>query len=273
MGRLWPMVVAALLAFSATLSAASGLFVFDNGAGRGTWTPEEQAATLQALGYDGISYDYTNNKELADWLKACKGHGVKLSALYIFTYPDRPQRYDPQIKEAIKLLKGTDTIIWMTLGPPKIKGDHDAEAVSTIREIAGLAAAQGLRVALYPHRNFYVSTATDALRIAKLAGQTNVGITINLCHEFFTGGGAKLDETIKAVAPYCTLISINGVDVASQKYIMRLDQGDFDLAAYMKKIHEAGFHGPVGLQCYQVPGDIKENLKADMEAWKKISRQ
>ena len=37
-------------------------FAFDNGVGRGKWAPEKQAATLKALGYDGISYNYTNKR-------------------------------------------------------------------------------------------------------------------------------------------------------------------------------------------------------------------
>jgi sugar phosphate isomerase/epimerase len=274
MGRLGSLLAgAALLSGCAHLQpqpSNSEFFVFDNGVGRGKWTPDEQAATLKALGYDGISYDYTNNKDLAEWQKACKAHGVKISALYFYSYPDRPQRYDPELKEAIKMLKGSDTIIWMTLEAPKIKGDHDAEAIDTIREVAGLAAAQGLRVAIYPHRNFYISTAVDALRITKLVDRPNVGITLNLCHEFFTGNGGKLDKTIKAVAPYCMLVSINGMDLANQDYILPLDQGDFDVAGYVKKLHAAGFHGPIGLQCYQ---DIRENLRANMKAWKKISSQ
>jgi sugar phosphate isomerase/epimerase len=270
------MLAAALFAFTATAPAASEFFVFDNGVGRGKWTPEQQATTLKSLGYDGISYNYTNNKDLADWLKVCKAHDLKIYGLYVSTSPDNPQHYDPQFKAAIKMLKGSDTIIWMTLQKPTSKGDHDAEAVKIVREIAGLAAEQGLRVAIYPHFGFCVATAADGLRIAKLSNLPNVGATLNLCHEFLTGNGGRLDETIKAVASYCTLVSINGLEVAGKtmdKLILRLDQGDFDLAGYLKKLRDAGYHGPIGLQCYNVKGDVLENLKADIAAWRRIDGQ
>ena len=77
------------------------------------------------------------------------------------------EHYDPAFKEAIHMLKGTDTVIWMTLRETKVKGDHDAEAVKLVRDIADLAQASGVRVALYPHAGFYVATAADAARIAK----------------------------------------------------------------------------------------------------------
>lgn len=73
------------------------------------------------------------------------------------------------------------------------------------------------------------------------------------------------------VAPISILASVNGLDVAGKKYLLRLDQGDFDVAAYLKKLFAAGYQGPVGLQCFSVPGDTLENLKADMAAWKKLS--
>jgi len=83
----------------------------------------------------------------------------------------------------------------------------------------------------------------------------------------------KLDETLKISAPVSMLASINGVDVVNKKYVLRLDQGDFDVAVYIKKLFAAGYKGPVGLQCYNIKGDILENLKASVEAWKRVSPQ
>ena len=127
---------------------------FDNGVGRGTWTPEQQAKTLKELGFDGISYNYTKPADLAAWQKAFKAQGLKIYGLYVYTFIDKPEHYDPAFKEAIKMLKGTDTMIWMTLRETKVKGDHDAEAVKMVQEIADLAQASGVRVALYGHAGF-----------------------------------------------------------------------------------------------------------------------
>ena len=261
-----------LLAAGAVYAAPPEFFVFDNGVGRGKWTPEEQATTLQELGYDGISYNYTTPADLAAWQRACKSHGLKIYGLYVYTQIDKPVHYDPAFKEAIKLLKGSNTVIWMTL-LSKVKGDQDAEAVKIVQDIAGQAAENGVRVALYGHVGFYVANAADALRIVKLANRPNVGASINLCHEFLSKQGDKFEETIRTVAPLATLISINGVDVQKKEYILRLDQGDFDVTAYLKNLFAAGYKGPVGLQCYSVKGDPKENLRADIAAWRKIASQ
>lgn len=267
-----PAPQAAAASQPASKPAGPEFFVFDNGVGRGKWTPEQQAATLQELGYDGISYNYTKPADLEAWQKACKAHGLKIYGLYVYTYIDKPEHYDPKFKEAIKLLKGTDTIIWMTV-LTKAKGDQDAEAVKIIQDIADQAAANGVRVSLYGHAGMYTASASDSARLAKLANRPNVGASINLCHEFLTKNGDKLDETIKSAAAISTLASINGVDEKSKKYILRLDQGDFDVVGYLKKLYAAGYKGPVGLQCYSVTGDIKENLKADIDAWRKIKAQ
>jgi len=246
-------------------------FAFDNGVGRGKWTPEQQAKTLKDLGFDGIGYNYTNPEDLAHWQKAYKEQGLKIFSLYFYTSLDGPQPYDPRIPEAIKMLKGTETVLWITIQKPKTPGDHDAEAVKMVQQVADLANESGVKVALYGHFGFYVETGTDSARIVKLAARPNLGASINLCHEFFSGHGDNLDESVKAAAPIAILGSINGMDVANKKYILRLDQGTYDVAAYVRKLLDAGYKGPIGLQCYSVEGDIAENLRADIAEWKKIA--
>jgi sugar phosphate isomerase/epimerase len=253
--------------------AAPEFFVFDNGLGRGSWTPEQQARTAKSLGYDGISYNYTNPGDLAVWLKTLKAHGLKLYGLYVHTFVDKAEHYDPTLKEAIQMLNGTDAIVWITLRETKVKGDFDTDALKVVQDIADQAQASGVRVALYPHAGFYVATTADALRLVRSAQRANVGASLNLCHEFMTGHGNRLDETIRLSAPHLMLVSVNGVEVAGKQYILRLDQGDFDVAGFLKKLPAAGYKGPIGLQCYNVKGDVEENLRADIAAWRKITSQ
>ena len=253
---------------------APEFFAFDNGVGRGKWTPEQQASALKEFGYSGISYNYTKPADLAVWLKTFKAHGLKIFGLYVHTFPDKEQPYDPAFKEAIKMLKCTDTIIWMTLREVKDKQrNYDAEAVRIVQDIAGQAAEQGLKVAVYPHAGFYVATATDAVRMVKLVNRPNVGASINLCHEFVTNHGGQIDETIKQAAPASLLASINGMEVAKKNYFGRLDQGDFDLVDYLKKLRAAGYDGPIGWQGFKVEGEPRENLRLTMEAWKRIGTE
>jgi sugar phosphate isomerase/epimerase len=272
MNRLVIALVSALLLADAAF-AAPQFFVFDNGVGRGSWTPDEQARAVKQAGFDGISYNYTTPEDLGRWQRALGDQGLKLFGLYVHTWFDKSPRYDPRLPEAIRMLKGRDTVLWITVREAQVKGDHDAEAVALVREIADLAHESGVRVALYGHANFYVENGADAARIAAKVLRANVGPSINLCHEFMSGVGDRLDRTLREVAPLATLASINGLEEASKTYVMRLDQGDFDVVAYLQKLRAAGYAGPIGLQCYQVPGDIRKNLAANMATWRRMVAQ
>jgi sugar phosphate isomerase/epimerase len=247
-------------------------FVFDNGVGRGSWTPEQQAQTLKELGYDGISYNYTTPEDLARWQKAFSAVGLKIYGLYVHTYLDT-EAFDARLPEAIRMLKGSDTVVWITVRESKVKGDHDARAVDNVRTVADIAGQHGVKVALYGHAGFYVEHARDSARIVDKANRPNLGASINLCHEFMSGEGDRLDAAVKAVAPKATRVSINGVDLASKTWIMRLDQGDFDIVGYLRELQAAGYDGPIGLQAYNVPGDTRENLAANIATWRRIATQ
>ncbi len=269
-----------LLALFFVMVAARGaaarpeFFVFDNGVGRGSWTPEQQAQTLKDLGYDGISYNYTTPADLGRWQQAFGAVGLKIYGLYVHTYIDRPEAFDARLPEAIALLKGTPTVLWITVQKPKVASPEDeAKAVRVVQQVADLAKAHGVQVALYGHAGFYVEHGEDSLRVVTKANRPNLGATLNLCHEFMSGVGDRLDSTLKAVAPKATRVSINGADLASKTWIMRLDQGDFDLVAYLTTLKAAGYDGPIGLQAYNVPGDVRENLAANIATWRRITSQ
>lgn len=74
----------AALAVSAGRAAGSAFDIYplDNGVGRGSWTPERQALALAEIGFDGISYDYTNLAALRTWLTELKPRRFKLYGLY-----------------------------------------------------------------------------------------------------------------------------------------------------------------------------------------------
>jgi sugar phosphate isomerase/epimerase len=250
-------------------------FAFDNGVGRGVWQPSVQAETVKKLGYDGIHYNYTNPKDFAAKLSACRAAGVPIHAVYIYTFVDQPGKtYDPGVREMIRMLKGSQTIIWMTLRDGE-RGKQDAEAAGVVREIASMAAESGLKVSLYPHAGFYVATAEDAVRIAKVVDLPNVGVTVNLCHELFAGNSERLAEVVKTAAPYLNLVSINGASPVPGKGpkawdTLPLGSGTFDTDAFLRLIRDSGYRGPIGHQFYAVAGDDMQKLTHAIESWKKV---
>ncbi|MGL5017977.1 MAG: sugar phosphate isomerase/epimerase family protein [Luteolibacter sp.] len=249
-------------------------FAFDNGVGRGLWPASKQAETVKSLGYDGIHYNYTTPTDFATKITACEAAKVPIKAMYIYTFVDKPSAaYDPGIKDAIRMLKGSDTVIWMTLRDGK-RGQQDKEATKVVREIAGLAAESGLKVSIYPHAGFYVATAEDAVRVVKQVDLPNVGVTINLCHELFAGNSERLAEVVKTAAPFLNLVSINGASPIPGKGpkawdTLPLGSGTFDTDAFLRLIRDSGYRGPIGHQFFAVAGDDMQKLTLAIESWKK----
>jgi sugar phosphate isomerase/epimerase len=227
----------------------------------------EQAALLAELGYDGIGY--TGTAGISDMRAALQAEGLKMYSIYVAAHVgENGPTFDPGLPRAIQTLAGSDTLIWLT-----IQGqvdDQDQQAVAIARKVADLARESRLRVALYPHVGFYVASTEDALRIVRQAQRTNLGVSFNLCHALRLGNEARIPEILRAALPHLYLVSINGADHAGDwdRLIQTLDRGDYDLFAFLMKLKRLGYQGPIGLQCYNLQGDRRENLSRSIRAWR-----
>ena len=249
-------------------------FAMDNGVGRGVWSPERQATTLREIGFDGISYNYTNPSDLKAWLAELSKRNLKLYGLYFSAQLEGETPFPAGLAEAVQLLRGSGAVLWLTIPLPGRPGDYEAQALTRIREVADMAASVGLRVVLYPHLNLYVATAEHAFALASRSGRANIGVTVNLCHELAAGNGGRLPEVIRRVAPSLAMVSINGAAAKlgpgwdSEKYIKRLGEGDYNVTSVLQALAEVRYSGPVGVQYYALKGDHRENLEASMRAWR-----
>lgn len=266
---------------SATDGAESRLdnpfFAFDNGTGRDQHIPpEEQAKLLKELGYSGIGY--TGAERVPEMLRALDAQGLKMFSIYVGANLDAGKPpYDPGLRAAIRQLKGRDTLIWVyILGGKPSSSDSDSQAVTILREIADMADESGLRVALYPHVGFYVAQIEDSVRLAKKVDRKNVGVSFNLCHFLKIDDERNLEQRLTMAMPYLFLVSINGADRGDtnsmpwNRLIQTLDRGSFDVGRLLRTLKRLGYTGPIGLQCYAIPGDCRENLKRSMEGWRDL---
>jgi len=262
----------AVLAESHTRDSQQFFFAFDYGVGRDQkWPIEEQAQTLKDLGYHGIGY--SGIKDLAQRQAAFKAHDLTVFSLYVPCFPANTEEpFDPQFAQVFKQLAGTKTMFLLT-----VQGKTtDAQAARVIQNMADLAAVYQVKITLYPHYGFHVATTRDALRVVKKIDRPNVGVAINLCHELRSGNGPDLDSIIVEAAPRLFTVSINGAmkdGTDWSKLILPLGQGDFDMLHFLGKLRTVGFTGPIGLQCYNVKGDQRENLARSMGVWKTYKLQ
>ena len=268
MHRILTILLAARCLLAADAPAPLG--VFDNGLGRGILSIDDQAELARKTGYAGVLFAGTAH--IPEMRKALDSRGLKFYAIYTgMNVADKDPGYDPGLPEAIRQLRGSGALIAFNVNGHH--ADGDAVAVRVIRQVADMAAESGLRVALYPHYGMHMARIEDALRLREMAGKSNVGMVFNLCHWLRSGDEANLTARLQQAGPYLDLVLINGADHEGDwdRLIQPLDRGEFDVVGFLKVLKGAGYRGPIGLQCYAIPGDREENLTRSMAAWRKMS--
>lgn len=246
---------------------APAFYPFQNGMKFGS--VDDGVRLIKDLGYQGVGSVYP--KDLARYKAACDNERLKVFSIYTGgTVNGDGFSYGKDVSEAIGMLKGTDALVELFVqrgGNP-----NDAQAVAFVREIANKAKEAGLKVVLYPHAGFYIERLDHALRIAKATGCENVGVTFNLCHFLKVQANDDLPAALEAAKPLLWSLSICGADAGGADWstlIRPLDEGTFDQAALLRRLGGISFKGPVGLQCFNIRIDPKQNLERSMMAWRK----
>jgi sugar phosphate isomerase/epimerase len=275
------LVIGLSLFAAAAFAAPNPFFVFDNGLkATNLNTIDAQLDLVKALGFDGLSWRTDSPERVKQLLDGARRRGLKVFVIYAnLDLKDGKLVYDPRLKEIIGLCKGTDTMIWPNLTSKQFKPSDPAGddiAVTGLRELAGLCASNGLRVALYPHTGMWVHRVEDAVRVVKKVDRKNVGVSFNLCHALLDGAEDRVPSLIEEAAPYLFVATINGADSHPPKselaqVIQPLDKGSYDVGIVLKELSAVGFKGPVGLQCYSIKGDPQALLTGSMGAWRRLT--
>lgn len=240
----------------------------------------EQAQMLKELGYAGAGHLWFDN--VAERLATLDGAGLKLFQIYmqIDLGPRAKAPYDARLKQILPLIEGRDVqLAALVSGGQPSDQALDERAIPVIREIADAAGPYGVKLALYPHQKNWLETVEDAVRLARKTERANTGVMFNLCHWLKTGDETEMKPLLGSALPHLLAVSINGSDRGAEikagagKWIQPLDSGTFDMLGFLSELHRIGYGGPVGLQCYGIPGDAAIHLRRSMSAWLEFKRR
>jgi len=273
--------IALLLSAATVFAGPNPFFVFDNGLnGKNLATIEAKLDLVKEIGFDGLSWRTDDPARVQQVLDGAKQRGLKVFVIYCnLDLKDGRLVYDPRLKEIIARCKGSDTMLWPNITSKPFKNSDpagDEVAVAGLHELAALCETSGVRIAIYPHVNLWCHRVEDALRVAKKVNRPNVGLTFNLCHALWDGAEDRIPALLEEIAPHLFCVSINGADShlpkpAWDRLIQPLGKGTYDVGIVLRKLKAVGYRGPVGLQCYKIPGDPKTLLSSSMAAWRKLS--
>ncbi|MEM9829542.1 MAG: TIM barrel protein [Bacteroidota bacterium] len=265
------------------------LFVFNNGLSDSVYTTiQEQVQLLLNHGYPGMEKQGLDNFE--EVYQAIQKNNLQLYTIYANINLDNPkQPYDSQLINVFEQIAGTNAMPWFYITSqqyPPSSSEYDSVAVPILQQLADVAHQYGIRVMLYPHRNFWIESVEDAIRVAKKVNRRNFGMTFNLCHYLancYSRGQdpmSQLPTLAKAAEPYLFAISLNGADIVPAdtndiwaSFIQPLGEGDFNTYAFLKTFLDLGFDGPIGLQCYSIDRDKAVHLQQSRQTWRKFQQK
>ena len=235
----------------------------------------EQVRILKDIGFDG--FDNRNLEDLKEYLEALDKAGLTLFTSYFTVRIDPGEEpYSPDLPAALELLKNRGTILWCNTHSKRFKPSDTAGddfAVPLFRALADKAAPYGVRVAPYPHINMWVESPEDTARLAEKVDRPNFGTSFNLFHWKALGQKARpLEEVVRTCGPRLMVLSLNGPHGPHNIGPLEMDGLD-EYQQVLGAFRGAGFRGPVGLQCYRVPGDPREHLAQSMAVWKELQKR
>jgi len=249
-------------------------------------TPEtafEKARLLKTIGFDGLEgFGYKDFFELKN---ALDKEGLKMPVNYVALQFEADEKLNDssayEIKEMIKA-SAKGAIIYFPLHSNSFKDNKEAGdkvIASILRELSAYSATYGVKLCVYPHVNTYCETIAHSVKLAGMVNRKNYGAAMNLCHLLKVEGSEGIDTKIKEFVPYLFAVNICGADDGDTKQfgwdrlIQPLGQGSFDTYRFVKLLIDNGYSGPIGLQCYNLKGDIVETLTKSMQTWEGYKRR
>lgn len=223
--------------------------------------PVEQTAWLAEAGYEGIAVHVWND-ELFSRLEATLASEPVVSGKLQVVGAYFPYNItNPAHRSLASRILRAGVPLWLA---PQAPGATDKNVVALLRDLADEAASLGLDVIYYPHDNHHCLDAEHADRLITQANRLNLFNSLHLHQELRAGHADRLSEVIETVLPRVRLVSLSGANLPDQIYqgsrdwsdvVQPLAESAFDVAGFYRDLLQSGYHGPVGIQNWKIPGD------------------
>jgi sugar phosphate isomerase/epimerase len=238
-------------------------------------TIEEQNEMVRDLGFDGVAHLWLDG--LPERAASAKKTGLKIFQIYFQVDLAAEQPFDSRLAEILPSVKDQGTQLALLIyGAKPSDASFDDKGVAIIQKILDIAEPLGVQVVLYPHVDAWNEKVADCVRIASRFPDKKVGVMFNLCHWIALDKSENLESVLRLAFPYLAAITIAGTDTPEEfqaktgNWLQPLDSGSFDQKQLFKILDALGYHGPVGLQCYGIPGDAKVHMGRSMKKWKEL---
>ncbi len=262
------------------LRLANPFYAMDTSFQRPGLSPAEQFDLVKELGFSGVAWHEAAPAAVKGTLDELTRRGLKMHAIYCAMKVDAQGEltHSATLLQLMETLKGQETIIWIHIGgagPAFDKLTGKEPLLEKLRGLSDIAAANGLKIAIYPHVGEWTAKFGDATRLAKLVGHPQFGVCFNLCHCLAMGDETRIPQLLEEARGVLVTVTINGADsgVTGGKWdrlIQTLDKGTYDVGIVLGKLREIGFKGPIGFQGYGIKADARSILSPTMQAWRKL---
>jgi sugar phosphate isomerase/epimerase len=266
MNKLTQRLLVSFLLACSSLAAASEFFAMDNGL-RDVKSIAGKANLLKELGYDGVTWRRGNT---AKAVKEMSAKNLKVCA-FMMNVPVVKGKEAKFPLDDIKALKGTGAILWVQVLQ---RNSTDADAARELKRLNAIAKPMGLPIAIYPHMGNGVETLEDALKIATLVNDPNVGVSLTLCHQLKKKGVQDLKPLLQQALPHLKLVQISGAEngdtkaMGWDKLIQPLGSGSYDVKKLLTTLNELNYRGPVGVIGFGIKQPAAKHLKQSVEFWR-----
>jgi sugar phosphate isomerase/epimerase len=245
-----------------------------------TNSSDYQADLLSKLGFDGM--ELMGLDKIDEKLITLDKYKLRLFMVYIQIDLEKELPYDARLNDFIKKVKDRGVTLWLHIhsekyGPSDPLGD--IKCVSIIQDLADYANGYNVSIALYPHSGFWLEKIEDSVRLTQKINRRNVGAVFNLCHFLKADEKDLLETKLKGAIPYLSVVSINGADDGNtnkmdwSRLIQPLGKGSYNVLKVLRVLKANNYSGPVGLQCYNIPGEPAGFLKFSFETWNKYLKE